>query len=104
MFMPGYLAKVMIRFKHEIPTKIHNSPHHHIKIQYGAKRQYVNNEELLSPPLNNKEAKFVQAVAGTLLHYARAVDSTILPALSSLARGGTDKIIKINLLIFLFFQ
>jgi hypothetical protein len=27
----------------------------------------------------------VQAVAGTLLHYARAVYSTILPALSSLA-------------------
>ncbi len=27
----------------------------------------------------------MQAVAGTLLYYARAVDSTILPALSSLA-------------------
>jgi hypothetical protein len=51
----------------------------------------------LSPPLNNKEAKFVQAVAGTLLHYARAVDSTILPALSSLATKHaklTQKMIK----------
>ncbi len=34
------------------------------------------------PPLSGKEAKYVQEVAGTLLYYARAVDSTILPALS----------------------
>ena len=40
---------------------------------------------MLSPPLNKEETKYVQAVAGTLLYYARAVDSTILPALSSLA-------------------
>jgi hypothetical protein len=83
--MPGYLAKVMIRFKHETPNKIQNSPHCHIKIQYGAKQQYVNDEDTLSPPLNKEETKYVQAVAGTLLYYARAVDSTILPALSSLA-------------------
>jgi hypothetical protein len=38
-----------------------------------------------SPLLNKEETKYVQAVAGTLLYYARAVDSTILPALSSLA-------------------
>jgi hypothetical protein len=38
----------------------------------------------LSPPLNKKETEYVQAVAGTLQYYVRAVDSTILPALSSL--------------------
>jgi hypothetical protein len=85
IFMPGYLAKTMIRFKHETPTKIQNSPHCHIEIKYGLKQQYVNDEEELSPPLNQEEKKYVQAVAGTLLYYARAVDSTILPALSSLA-------------------
>ena len=37
------------------------------------------------PPLTKEETKYVQAVTGTLLYYARAVDSTILPALSSLA-------------------
>jgi hypothetical protein len=40
---------------------------------------------MLSPPLNKEETKYVQAVTGTLLYYARAVDSTILQALSSLA-------------------
>jgi hypothetical protein len=59
MFMPGYLAKAMIRFKHETPSKIQNSLHRHIKIQYGAKQQYVNNEEVLSPPLNKEETKYV---------------------------------------------
>jgi hypothetical protein len=85
MFMPGYLAKAMIRFNHETPIRIQNSPHCHIEIQYGSKQQYVNDEEVLSPPLNKEETKYVQAVAGTLLYYARAVDSTILPALSSVA-------------------
>ncbi len=27
MHMPGYLEKAMTRFKHEIPTKVQNSPH-----------------------------------------------------------------------------
>jgi hypothetical protein len=35
MSMPGYLAKAMIRFKHETPNKIQNSPH----CQYGVKQQ-----------------------------------------------------------------
>jgi hypothetical protein len=35
------------------------------------------------PPFSGEEAKYVQEVAGTLLYYARAVDSTILPALSA---------------------
>jgi hypothetical protein len=37
------------------------------------------------PPLGKEETKFVQAVAGTLLYYVRAVDSTILTALSAIA-------------------
>jgi hypothetical protein len=37
------------------------------------------------PPLNKEETKYVQAVAGTLLYYGRAVNSTILTSLSSLA-------------------
>ncbi len=82
--MPGYLAKAMTRFKHETPTKIQHSQHCHIEVKYGAKKQYASNEEE-SPPLTKEETKYIQAVTGTLLYYARAVDSTILPALSSLA-------------------
>jgi hypothetical protein len=49
MHMPGYLEKAMIRFKHETPTKVQNSPHRHIKVKYGAKKQYID-EEVESPP------------------------------------------------------
>jgi len=82
--MPGYLDKAMARFKHDIPTKIQNSPHRHIDVKYGAKKQFVE-EEVESPPLSNEDAKYIQAVSGTLLYYARAVDPTILLALSSIA-------------------
>jgi hypothetical protein len=37
------------------------------------------------PPLNKEATKYIQAVAGTFLYYGRAVDNTILPALSAIA-------------------
>jgi hypothetical protein len=82
--MPGHLGKAMIRFGHEKPSKVQNSPHPHKVTQYGAKIQYAEDEDE-SPPLNKDETKYVQVVAGTLLYYVRAVDSTILTLLSSLA-------------------
>ncbi len=52
--------------------------------QYGAKTQYAKEENESPPPLK-EETKYIQAVTGTLLYYARAVDATILPSLSSIA-------------------
>jgi hypothetical protein len=82
--MPGYIQKALLWFKHQTPKAKQNSPHPHVKLQYGAKTQYATDEDT-SPPLTGKEAKYVQEVAGTWLYYARAVDSTILPALSAIA-------------------
>ena len=50
----------------------------------GVKAQYATDKDT-SPPLSGEEAKCVEKVAGPLLYYARAVDSTILPALSAIA-------------------
>jgi hypothetical protein len=82
--MPGYLQKAFTRFKHKMPVKIQNSPHPHVIPQYGAKTQYAK-EDNESPPLSKEETKYIQAVAGTLLYYARAVDATIPPSLSLIA-------------------
>jgi hypothetical protein len=82
--MPVYIQKAQLRFKHQPPKAKENSPHPHVKPQYGAKAQYATNEDI-SPPLTSKKAKYMQEVAGTLLYYARAVDSTILLALSAIA-------------------
>jgi hypothetical protein len=82
--MPGYLPKALLRFKHTTPKKKQNSPHPHVITKYGAKTQYAMEEDD-SPPLNKEDTKYIQAVAGTLLYYGRAVDNTILPALSATA-------------------
>ena len=82
--MPGYLDKAFVRFNHEPPMKIQNSPHPHVPPNYGAKTQYAV-EEIESPPLSKEDTTYVQAVTGTLLYNARAVDPTILPALSAIA-------------------
>jgi hypothetical protein len=82
--MPGYLAKALQRFKHPTPTKRQNSPHPHNAPQYGTKVQHTPDDDE-SPPLDKEDTKYIQAVAGTLLYYGRAVDSTILTSLSAIA-------------------
>jgi hypothetical protein len=84
VYMPGYLDKVFLKFKHVAPSKKQNSRNPHAIPQYGAKTQYAESQDK-SPLLNKEDTKHVQAVMGTLLYYARAVDSTISTALSSLA-------------------
>jgi hypothetical protein len=84
LWMPGYIKKASLRFKHNKPKKIQNSPHPHAVPAYGTKIQYAEEEDD-TPKLDKNDTKCIQQVAGTLLYYARAVDSTILPALSSIA-------------------
>ena len=82
--MPGYISKALLRFDHKKTDKIQNSPHPHSIPTYGAKIQYA--EQLDdSPKLDKAYTKYIQQFAGTLLYYKRAVDITILPALSSIA-------------------
>ena len=82
--MPGYLDKAFVRFNHEKSMKIQNSSYPHVPSNYGAKIQYVE-DEIDSPILSKEDTKYIQAVTGTLLYYAQAVDPTILPALSTIA-------------------
>ncbi len=82
--MPGYVAKALKRFDHPTPTKRQDQPHPHIPPKYGATTQYATAIDT-TPLLDKAGQKFIQQVNGTLLYLARAVDATILPALSSLA-------------------
>jgi hypothetical protein len=58
-------------------------PYNTAAIQYGAKVQRV--EPDTSAPLSKGKIKHVQDNVGTLLYYARAVDPTLLAALSTIA-------------------
>ena len=82
--MPDYIPDALKRFKRERPNKRQPQPHPHIPPNYGAKQQFAK-EESTEPPLGKEEQKYIQQVIGTFLYYARAVDSTMLVALSAIA-------------------
>ena len=82
--IPGYVEAALKRFKHQRPEKPQHQPYPHNPKQYGSKTQYVEDKDT-SALLRKEDKKFIQEVTGTFLFYARAVDATMLTALSSLA-------------------
>jgi hypothetical protein len=81
--MPGYVKRALQRFQHSL-SKLQNQPWPHVPPDYGAKVQYAKPQDD-SPPLSKADKKFIMQVTGTFLFYARAVDATMLTALSALA-------------------
>ena len=91
--MPGYIAAVLLRFQHPIPTRPQHSPHACSRITYGKAPQAPTKDDT-SPQLPPAGVLRVQQVVGCILYYALAVDSTFLVALSDLgseqSRATTD--------------
>jgi hypothetical protein len=90
--MPGYLDKVFLTFKHVAPSKkkTHpiSTPFPNMEPRPNMQSPRTNPPSLIKRTqnlLNKEDTKHVQAVMGTLLYNAHAVDSTISTALSSLA-------------------
>ena len=67
-------------------NKPQRQPHPHTLPTYGATIQYAKHINQ-SPPATKEQQKYIQQVIGVLLYYGRAVYSTLLVALSSLARS-----------------
>ena len=82
--MPNYVTNALQRFAHEFPKKPQHQPHQHAVPAYGQKIQYAKNDDT-SQPLSTEEKRFVQQVLGTFLFYGRAIDGTMLTALSTIA-------------------
>ena len=82
--MPHYVQKQLTRYDHPSPRRPQNCPYSPNPIKYGRKAQEPLPEDK-SPPLDEKGKKYIQQVVGSFLYYARAVDPTILMALSSIA-------------------
>jgi hypothetical protein len=66
-----------------LPIVLQDQLHQHTKKTYGAKVQQANPLDT-SPPLDKAGKKFIQEVTGVFLYLARAVDSTMLTALSAI--------------------
>ncbi len=82
--MPGYVEKALKRFQHPPPKVKQDQPHPHISKTYDAKVQHATAPDKTSL-LDKKGKKFIQEVTGVFLFLARAVDSTMLTPLSTIA-------------------
>jgi hypothetical protein len=82
--LPGYVERALHRFQHRPAKRPQYSPHAHQKTVYGAAQQLTIPEDI-SAPLDSDGILRLQEIVGTFLYYARAVDSTMLVALGSIA-------------------
>jgi hypothetical protein len=100
--MPGYIKKLLQKYKHKISNKPQHCPYTPVPKQYGAEAQAPLPADI-SPKLSDKEIKEIQHVIGSIVYYAWAVDSTVLMALSSIAskqtRGTTNTMAKAKQLL-----
>jgi hypothetical protein len=82
--MPGYIIKQLQKYKHASPPGSQHCPYLPEPKWYGNNAQRPLPKDS-SPPLSKEDIKHVQWVIGSILYYARAVDLTVLIALSTIA-------------------
>jgi hypothetical protein len=82
--MPGYIANALHKFQHKQPDRPQHAPYPARTPQYGATIQ-LTPAVLDSPSLTPQGRKRIQQVVGALLYHGRAIDGTIMTAISSLA-------------------
>jgi hypothetical protein len=81
--MLGYIDKVLTRFRTWAGTKTALSPGVFTAPQYGVKVQIAHLDE--TDPLDPADIKTLQAIVGSMLYYARAVDPTMLTTTSHIS-------------------
>ena len=82
--MPGYVDHALHKFQHPTPKKPQDSPYPATIKQYGVKVQLTDPIDT-SARLPPHKIKRLQQIIGTFLFYGRAVDPTLLTALSELS-------------------
>ena len=82
--MPGYVKKVLQRFKHSKPPKPQHSPYQPQPRKFGAAAQDPIDEDT-TPTISDDRINVIQQVVGMVLYYARAIDMTNLPGLSGIS-------------------
>ena len=82
--MPGYVQKQLTRYADPSPRRKRHTPYNPAPLLLGRAAQELPPKDK-SAPLDKKGKKCVQQVIGSFLYYSRAVDMTILMALSEIA-------------------
>jgi hypothetical protein len=81
--MPGYVSNVLSKFQHDSPKHPQHIPSRYVTPVYGAKTLYATRDE--TPPITAQQCLTIQKVTGSVLYYARAVDSSVLMPLNDIA-------------------
>jgi hypothetical protein len=82
--MPGYIKMKLQEYEHIMPKKLQTCPYLPELKKFGTEAQApLPNDS--TPKLDKNGIKHVQKMVGSILDYARAVDVTVLIALSSIA-------------------
>ena len=82
--MPGYVTNALHKFQHPKPNKAQDGPYPATAKQYGVKVQLTDPIDTTAH-LPTHEIKCLQQMISTFLFYGRAVDPTLLTALSELS-------------------
>ena len=82
--MPGYVQQALHKFHHPPPNKPQDSPYPATVKQYGVQVQLTDPIDT-SARLPAHEIKRLQQIIGTFLFYSRAINPTLLTALSKLS-------------------
>jgi hypothetical protein len=82
--MPGYIKKKLQEFEHATPTKPQHCPYSPAPKQFGIEAHQPLPGDT-SPVIDDKKKKIIRQIVGSILYYARAVDMTVLMALSTIA-------------------
>ncbi len=86
--MPGYIKKKLQQYSHIASKRVQNCPYTPAPKQFGSEAQAPLPRDLL-PKLDSVGIKKVQKIVGSILYYARAVDMTVLMALSTIPADQT---------------
>ncbi len=91
--MPGYIKKKLQEYNHMLPGRMQVCPYSPEPKKFGADAQTPLAVDS-SPLFDEKGLKRVQIFVGSILYYARAVDMTVLMALSAIAVEQTKAMAK----------
>ena len=90
--MPGYIDKVWTRFNGaNIAPKFVEAPHAWTTPQYGSSQPQLTSPINSSPLLSAPGKTRLQEIVGSLLYFARCIDSTIHVTLGSIGTNIADR-------------
>ena len=104
--MPSYIYKVWTRFfgANVAPKRV-KATHVWTTPQYGSSQPQVTPPIDLSPPLSTPDKTRLQEIIGSLLYFARCIDSTILATLGPIGTNiadGTERVAEMAAYLFNF--